>query len=120
MDKKELEGYRKALEKEHARVAKNLSDLENNGLLNTERNSDLAGITTHPADLGTDNFERDLNLGLVTEENTSLKEVEEAITRISKGDYGKCGKCGKKIDTKRLKALPQTRHCFRCQAKMES
>lgn len=120
MEKKELEKYRKALEKERERILKSLSDLENNGLLNSDRHADLAGITTHPADLGTDNFERDLNLGLVTEENTSLKEVEEAISRVAKGTYGKCGRCGKKIEAKRLSALPQTRYCFSCQAKMET
>jgi RNA polymerase-binding protein DksA len=119
MDKKELEKYRKALEKEHSRIMKSISDLESNGSLNTERNSDLVGITTHPADLGTDNFERDLNLGLVTEENASLREVEEALARINKGSYGKCEKCGAKIEVKRLTAVPQARHCFGCQAKME-
>ena len=119
MDKKELEKYRKALEKEYERILKSLSDLENNGLLNAERNSDLGGITTHPADLGTDNFERDLNLGLVTDENSSLREVEEALARINKGSYGKCEKCGAKIEVKRLTAVPQTRHCFGCQAKTE-
>ena len=119
MDKKELEKYRKALEKEYERILKSLSDLENNGLLNAERNSDLGGITTHPADLGTDNFERDLNLGIITEENASLREVEEALARINKGSYGKCEKCGTKIEVKRLTAVPQTRHCFGCQAKME-
>ncbi|MFH2068630.1 MAG: TraR/DksA C4-type zinc finger protein [Candidatus Omnitrophota bacterium] len=119
MDKKELEKYRKTLEKEYARILKSLSDLKSNGLLNTERDSDLGGITTHPADLGTDNFERDLNLGLVTEENTSLREVEEALVRIDKGKYGRCEKCGAKIEVKRLTAVPQARHCFGCQAKME-
>ena len=119
VDKKELEKYRKALEKEYERILKSISDLENNGLLNAERNSDLGGITTHPADLGTDNFERDLNLGLVTEENASLREVEEALARINKGSYGKCEKCGMKIEVKRLTAMPQARHCFGCQAKME-
>lgn len=119
MDKKELVKYRKALEKEHSRITKSISDLESNGSLNTERNSDLVGITTHPADLGTDNFERDLNLGLISDENTALKEVEEALGRITNGSYGKCEKCGKKIEAKRLTAMPQTRHCLGCQAKTE-
>jgi len=119
MDKKELVKYRKALEKEYRRILKSLSDLEDNGLLNAERNSDLVGITTHPADLGTDNFERDLNLGLITEENAALREVEEALSRINHKNYGTCEKCGKKIEIKRLTARPQARYCFACQAKME-
>ena len=120
MDKKELEKYHKALEKEHDRITKSLSDLEDTGLLNSERSSELSGITTHPADLGTDNFERDLNLGLVTKESTSLEEVEDALSRIAKKTYGKCEKCGRKIETKRLDVLPQTRCCLRCQTRMES
>ncbi|MCX5641955.1 MAG: TraR/DksA C4-type zinc finger protein, partial [Candidatus Omnitrophica bacterium] len=115
----ELEKHRKALEKERERILKSISALENNGLLNAERNSDLGGITTHPADLGTDNFERDLNLGLVIEENNSLRATEEALARIDKGSYGKCEKCGAKIEVKRLTAVPQARNCFECQAKME-
>ncbi len=119
MEKKALEKYRKALEKERERILKSISNLKSNGLLNSERNFDLAGIPTHPADQGTDNFERDLNLGLVTEENAALQEVEAALERIAMGIYGKCAKCGKKIESKRLDALPQTRYCFSCQAKTE-
>ncbi|MFH0797031.1 MAG: TraR/DksA C4-type zinc finger protein [Candidatus Omnitrophota bacterium] len=119
MNKKDLEKYRKALEKEKGRFLKSFNDLEESQF-NTERATEPTGVTTHPADLGTDNFERDLNLGLLSDSNLSLQEVEEALARIAKGIYGKCEKCGREIEVKRLAVVPHTRYCFACQTKMES
>ncbi|HNQ35490.1 MAG TPA: TraR/DksA C4-type zinc finger protein [bacterium] len=120
MEKKTLERFRKALEKERDRLLKSLEGLEKAGSLNTERDTEKSGITTHPADQGTDNFERELQLGLVTEENTSLQEVEEALARIESKTYGRCESCGCAIESKRLMVLPHARYCLGCRTKMES
>ena len=50
----------------------------------------------------------------------NLKEVEEALGRIDKTEYGKCQHCGTEITSKRLDVLPFARFCVPCQEKMES
>lgn len=43
-----------------------------------------------------------------------LKDVDLALEKIEKGNYGKCEKCGKAIEEKRLKAYPEAKLCMRC------
>jgi len=50
----------------------------------------------------------------------NLKEVEEALGRINKKEYGKCQHCGAEISPKRLDVLPFARFCVPCQETMES
>jgi DnaK suppressor protein len=41
-----------------------------------------------------------------------LKDVNVALEKMEKGDYGKCEKCGKEIEEERLKAVPEARFCM--------
>lgn len=41
-----------------------------------------------------------------------LREVDDALEKISKGTYGICEKCGEQIDEERLKANPSARNCI--------
>jgi DnaK suppressor protein len=50
----------------------------------------------------------------------NLKEVEEALERIKKNEYGKCQHCGTEISAKRLEVLPFAKFCVPCQENMES
>lgn len=52
---------------------------------------------------------------------TQLKEVagsvKAALLKIKQGNYGICEKCHKRIETKRLLAIPTTRFCMSCSKK---
>ena|ERR1700722_8181506 len=48
-----------------------------------------------------------------------LQKVDTALARLSQGSFGDCIHCGKEINAKRLEAVPWTRHCVRCQEKIE-
>jgi len=48
-----------------------------------------------------------------------LQMVEGALSRIREGSFGECISCGKDINSKRLEAVPWTRHCIECQEKLE-
>ena len=48
-----------------------------------------------------------------------LQMVEAALSRIREGTFGECVSCGKEINSKRLEAVPWTRHCIECQEKLE-
>ncbi len=43
-----------------------------------------------------------------------LKDVNLALEKIEKGKYGKCEKCGKRIEEKRLEAVPEAKLCMKC------
>lgn len=68
-----------------------------------------SGYSNHQADAGTDTFDRDFALGIVSSEQDALNEIEEAIFRIKDGTYGVCEVTGKPIPATRLAAVPFTR-----------
>ncbi len=70
---------------------------------------DLSGYGQHMADAGTDTFDRDFALSLVSNEQEALSEVQAAIKRIRDGTYGICELTGKPISRDRLLAVPFTR-----------
>jgi len=84
-----------------------------------ESAGDLSGYSFHMADVGSDNFDREFALSLVSSEQEALYEVEEALKRIELGNYGKCESCDKPINRERLAAVPFARMCVRCQSEFE-
>lgn len=73
----------------------------------------------HMADSGTDNFDRDFALSLLSSDQEALYEIEEAIKRIEKGTYGICELTGKPIPKARLDAIPWARFTVEAQAQLE-
>ena len=80
---------------------------------------DDSGNTSSPADSGTDSFDRDFALSLVSNEQDALIEIEEAILRIKDGSYGVCEITDKAIPAVRLSAVPFTRYSVEGQAEHE-
>ena len=80
---------------------------------------DDSGNTSSPADSGTDSFDRDFALSLVSSEQDALIEIEEAILRIKDGSYGICEITNKAIPAARLSAVPFTRYTVEGQAEHE-
>jgi len=61
------------------------------------------------ADAGTDTFDRDFALGMLSCEQDALYEIDEALSRIRDGIHGKCELTGKPIEAARLDVIPWTR-----------
>ncbi len=80
---------------------------------------DLSSYGQHMADSGTDTFDRDFALSLVSSEQEALSEVEAAIKRIKVGTYGICEVTGKPIARDRLLAVPFTRNSAEAQKEIE-
>lgn len=80
---------------------------------------DLSGYGQHMADAGTDTFDRDFALSLVSSEQEALTEIEAAIKRIHEGTYGVCELTGKPISRERLTAVPFARFSVESQAEVE-
>lgn len=84
-----------------------------------ESAEELAGYSLHMADSGTDNFDRDFALSLLSSDQDAIYEIEEALKRIEKNTYGVCELTGKKIPIARLEAIPWTRFTVEAQAQLE-
>jgi RNA polymerase-binding protein DksA len=76
--------------------------------------SDLSTLPTHPADIGSDNYEQEFTLGLLESERLLLKEIDEALVRIEEGTYGMCLIRGEAIGKPRLTARPWAKYCIDC------
>jgi RNA polymerase-binding transcription factor DksA len=89
-----------------------------NGLAR-ESAEEMASYSLHMADSGTDNFDRDFALSLLSADQDAVYEIEEALKRIEKGTYGICELTGKQIPKTRLDAIPWTRFTVEAQAQLE-
>lgn len=79
----------------------------------------LQSYGLHMADSGTDNFDRDFALSLLSSDQDAVHEIEEALKRIEKGTYGVCELSGEAIPPARLKAVPWTRYTVKAQKQLE-
>jgi DnaK suppressor protein len=89
-----------------------------NGLAK-ESAQEMPGYSLHMADSGTDNFDRDFALSLLSSDQDAIYEIEEALKRIEKNTYGICELTGKPIPRTRLEAIPWTRFTVQAQAQLE-
>jgi RNA polymerase-binding transcription factor DksA len=87
--------------------------------LNEDALEERPTFSTHMADAGTDEYDRDMALGMLSSEQDAIYEVEQALERISNGTYGICELTGRKIDPARLEALPWTRFTAQAEAQLE-
>lgn len=85
--------------------------------LNTNENAgEKNGMSTHMADLGSDNFLHDMELAMITNEGDVLEMIDEAIQRLVNNEYGKCMDCNVKISPERLEAKPYAMFCIECKS----
>ena len=71
-------------------------------------------------DAGTDTFDRDFALSLLSGEQEALNEIEASLKRIFNGTYGICEETGEAINPERLGAVPFTRFSLEGQRQHES
>ena len=81
--------------------------------------SEASAFGMHQADAGSDAYDRDFALSLLSQEQDALYEIEEALRRLDLGTYGICEVSGKPIPHARLEALPFARLTVECQSAVE-
>jgi DnaK suppressor protein len=79
-----------------------------------EASGNLSNAPIHMADLGTDNFDQEVSLSLLENEQEILQQIASAFDRLEGGTFGRCTECGKPIAERRLEALPYTQYCVAC------
>ena len=81
--------------------------------------SDASAFGMHQGDAGSDAYDRDFALSMLSQEQDALYEIDEAIKRTEAGNYGICEMSNKQIPQARLEAIPFTRYSVECQAQIE-
>ncbi|MFT6595765.1 MAG: RNA polymerase-binding transcription factor DksA [Akkermansiaceae bacterium] len=93
--------------------------IQNDTIKNGSEGSDASGSGMHQGDAGSDAYDRDFALNMLSKEANALGEIEEALQRLELGTYGICEESGKKIPHPRLEAMPFARLTVERQAAKE-
>ncbi len=113
MDKKKLELFKKRLEERQQSLRRTVMRTEQDG-----RDADLDSAQD-VADRAASSYNKEFLFHQSNSERQLLQMVEGALSRVREGTYGECISCGSEINSKRLEAVPWTRHCIECQEKLE-
>ena len=117
LPKKDLDLYKKMLLQLRAKIAGDLQQIEGDTLSGNQPSS--GGELSDVADMATDNYDRELNIGLASNEQQILNDIDTALKRIEDGTYGICEIYGTPIPPKRLLAMPYTRLSMKAQEEEE-
>jgi len=101
---------RERIAEEQTRVEGLIAGLRDElGTSENEDVSELSDYDQHPADMGTETFEREKDLSILEQLEAELAELQAALERIDNGTYGIDEVTGAPIDPARLEALPAAR-----------
>lgn len=118
----DLGSFRRLLEDLNDRLRGNVDRMTDEALRRNqgEASTNLSNVPLHMADVGTENYDQEFTLGLIENEQETLKLIDEALGRVDDGTYGICAECDQPIAKARLEALPYTRYCIECARKLEN
>ncbi|MCK5114618.1 MAG: hypothetical protein KAR11_07650 [Phycisphaerae bacterium] len=121
LTKKQLKEFKSMLLEKRRSLIGDMSGIEGNSLGKNlqESSGDLSNMPTHPADIGSDNFEQEFTLGLLESERALLVEINHALDRITDNSFGVCPGTGKPIATPRLRARPWCKYGIEYQRLIE-
>lgn len=110
-----------ALHAERARLLAMLVELDSEGLGQAQQSSssDLSGLDQHLADMGSETYERTKDFSIRQSIVADLQDVDHALAKLARGEYGACEMCGRRISRERLAAKPAARFCIEDQARVE-
>lgn len=116
LTKKDLEYFRELLLEKRAEIVGSVEGMQE------ARNSgggESSHMPLHMADVGSEHFEQEFNLGLMESEKKLLVEIDEALMRIQNGTYGVCIESGKPIPRARLEIKPWAKYTIEVAAERE-
>ena len=120
IDKKKLDLYKKDLMKLREDLSHDINNMSKNPTSEDgEIREGAAGHVQHMADVATDMYDREFNLGLASNEREVLQRIEVALKKIEDKTFGVCTQCHKSIAIARLKAIPYVETCLKCQEEIE-
>ncbi|GLB58621.1 TraR/DksA C4-type zinc finger protein [Cytobacillus sp. NCCP-133] len=72
---------------------------------------ELSLYDNHPADMGSELYEREKDFALEEHHDSELNKVNTALQALEDGSYGKCRECGTEIPYERLEVVPAALYC---------
>lgn len=94
--------------------------LQRQTALSFDAGQESSGFGTHMADAATDNYDRDLALGMLSSEQNALYQIDQALDRLRNHSYGVCELTGKPIEPGRLDAIPWARFSLAAEKELEA
>ncbi|MBU3959004.1 MAG: TraR/DksA family transcriptional regulator [Candidatus Omnitrophica bacterium] len=121
LNKKDLEYFKKLILKRKDEILEEIRHISEDTLKKSQKDAagDISGYSYHMADVATDTYDREFSLGLASNGQKSLYELDDALKKIEEGTFGICEECKLIISKTRLKAVPYARFCLKCQEKKE-
>jgi RNA polymerase-binding transcription factor DksA len=121
MTREQQKQYRSRLEALNRRLVGQFQTVRGEALRQTggEASGNLSNVPLHPADLGTDSAEHEVDVLLLENEGYLLNQIRAALSRIESEEFGRCGECRRDIPAPRLAALPYTPYCVDCARRLE-
>lgn len=121
LDKKQKDLFKKKLLNIKEDI---LHDIKNLIAVNSVNGKDVASDVAgqhgmHMADVATEMYDREFNLGLASNDRELLHKIDKALKRLEEKAYGLCSACKKSIPDVRLKAIPYVETCLKCQKELE-
>ncbi|QSZ28222.1 TraR/DksA C4-type zinc finger protein [Aceticella autotrophica] len=118
MDNKKRKYFLQRLLEEKDNVINIIDEMKNNDgidkIAEREYFQELSLADNHPADIGSEVYEKEKNQALKDNAKHILRQIEDALSKIGSEQYGICNHCGKEIENKRLEAIPYTPICAEC------
>ena len=121
LTKKDLEHFKKLIDKEREKLLDKLGYLRETTMNTTlkDASGDHSSYSFHMADQGTDAQEREKAFLFASRETQYFERLELALKRIEEGTFGVCVKCKKPIARERLEAVPIATMCYDCKTKQK-
>ncbi len=121
MREEEIAQFKKLLLSIRERLVGKVDFMQEEALKKSSQDAsgDLSNVPIHMADVGTDNYERDLMIELIQSGEQGLRDIDSALEKIEEGTFGICEICRKKINKERMRAVPSASLCIDCQREEE-
>lgn len=121
MREEEIAQFKKLLLSIRERLVGKVDFMQEEALKKSRQDAsgDLSNVPIHMADVGTDNYERDLMIELIQSGEQGLRDIDSALEKIEEGTFGICEICRKKINKERMRAVPSASLCIDCQREEE-
>jgi len=118
LSKKQLDEFREILIAKRRLIIGDVSSMEEEALTGGDSGA-LSNVPQHMADQGSDTFDQSLSLDLAASQRTLLKEIDDALDRITNNTYGICEQLGKPIKIDRLRQTPWARYSIEAAKQIE-
>ena len=112
-------GQKEKLQQLRDAMVDSMAGVAQDTLRSRAEGNEASAFGMHQADAGSDAYDRDFALSLLSQEQDALYEIDQALKRIELGTYGICEMSGKPIPRARLEAIPFARFTVECQSQLE-